>query len=150
VNYLSRDHARTPMQWSDDEHAGFTTGEPWFDVNGNYTEINVDSARADEGSVWHHYRELVDLRHDEDVLVYGEYELLLPDDERIYAYTRTLGDVRTLIVLNWSDERAPFELDATTGLDPADSTVVLANYDGAATRPIERSYRPYEAVVFRC
>ena len=147
VNYVSRDHARTPMQWSDDEHAGFTTGTPWFDVNGNYPTINVEAARADEDSIWHHYRRLVDLRHREDALVYGEYDLLLPDDERIYAYTRTLGEERLLIVLNWSDESAAFDPDEAA-LRSADATSLLSNYDPDAT-PVGRTFRPYEAVVFR-
>jgi oligo-1,6-glucosidase len=151
VNYQSRDHARTPMQWSDDEYAGFTTGEPWFGVNENYTDINVEGARADEGSVWHHYRRLIDLRHDEDVLVYGAYDLLLPDDEQVYAYTRTLGDERMLIVLNWSDESAPVGLGRTDeDLEFTDLSVRLSNYDETATRPDERPFRPYEAVVYQC
>ncbi len=148
-NYHSRDHARTPMQWSDDEHAGFTAGEPWFDVNENYTEINVEAARADETSVWHHYRRLVDLRHDEDVLVYGEYDLLLPDDEQVYAYTRTLDDERMLVVLNWSDDPAPVDLRGVAGLDLADVSVRLSNYDDTVPVPRERRFRPYEAVVYQ-
>jgi len=78
VNYLSRDHARTPMQWSDDEHAGFTTGEPWLDVNGDHTAINVEAARADEDSIWHHYRRLAVLRTREVVLAVDEDVRLVP------------------------------------------------------------------------
>ena len=155
VNYLSRDPARTPMQWDATEHAGFSEAEPWFAVNENYPEINVEAARAEEDSVWHHYRRLVELRHDEDVLVYGDYDLLLPDDEQVYAYTRTLADERVLVVLNWSDEAAQVDLedadtDADRNLDVTDLTVLIANRDGSAARPIQREFRPYEAVVYRC
>jgi glycosidase len=152
VKYRSRDHARRPMQWSDDEHAGFTTGEPWFEVNGNYPEINVAAARADEASVWHHYRDLIDLRGEHDVLVYGEYDLLLPGDERVYAYTRTLDDERMLVVLNWSGESTPVELDrAEVDLDGADLSTCLSNVqDDGAADPDGRRFRPYEAVVYRC
>jgi glycosidase len=150
-NYHSRDHARTPMQWSDDEHAGFTTGEPWLDVNGNYTGINVEAARADGSSVWHHYRRLIALRRDEDVLVYGEYDLLLPDDEQVYAYTRTLDDERMLVVLNWSDEPATVDLDGTDGeFDRSEPSPCLSNYDGTSAGPDGSPFRPYEAIVYRC
>ena len=146
VNYVSRDHARTPMQWSDDEHAGFTTGTPWFDVNGNYPDINVAAARDDQDSIWHHYRRLIDLRRREPTLVYGEYALLLPEHEQIYAYTRTLDDEQLLIVLNWSGESAAF--DPAADLELADATPLCSNY-GTRSTPVERSFEPYEAVVYR-
>ncbi|WP_331232852.1 glycoside hydrolase family 13 protein [Natronorarus salvus] len=146
VNHVSRDHARTPMQWSDAQNAGFTAGEPWFPLNANYPEINVEAARADERSVWHHYRRLVDLRHEEDVLVYGEYDLLLPDDERLYAYTRTFGDERVLVVLDWSDEPATFDSGV---VDAGARAVLCSNYDDSPPDPSGREFRPYEAVVYR-
>ena len=145
VNYRSRDHARTPMQWSDEDGAGFTDGEPWLEPNRNYPAVNVEAARADPDSVWHHYRELIDLRHDEPALVYGEYDLLLPDHERIYAYTRTLGDETVLIVLNWSDEPTEF---APFGRRIDGAEVVYGNYENAPTRP-EDDLRPFEAAVYR-
>ncbi|WP_435347147.1 glycoside hydrolase family 13 protein [Haloarchaeobius sp. HRN-SO-5] len=146
VNYRTRDHSRTPMQWSDDSNAGFTDGDPWLKVNANYAEVNCEAAMANEDSVWHFYRRLVDLRHDEDVLVYGDYDLLLPDHEQFYAYTRTLGDDRLLVVLNWSGDPATFEGAA---VDAADADVVVANYDDASTPPAGREFRPYEAVLYR-
>ncbi|MBX0324411.1 alpha-glucosidase [Halomicroarcula sp. F13] len=144
VNYVSRDHARTPMQWDDTEHAGFTDGDPWFAVNDDYTEVNVADATADEDSIWHHYRRLVALRHDRDVLVYGVYELLCPDHEQLFAYTRTLDESRVLVVLNWSDESTSFESDDVDVVDPS---VLISNYEDASTRDVRRTYRPYEAVV---
>ena len=146
VNYTTRDHSRTPMQWSADENAGFTDGEPWFEVNENYPEVNVEAALADEDSVWHHYRSLIRLRRDEDVLVYGEYELLLPDDGQIFAYVRTLGDDRALVVLNWSDHPAAFDPD---GVETADASVLVGNYGDPPAEPTGREFRPYEAVVYR-
>ncbi|MFC7203896.1 alpha-glucosidase [Haloferax namakaokahaiae] len=149
-NFQSRDHARTPMQWSNDEHAGFTDGEPWFAVNENYRDINVEAARSDEQSIWHHYRRLIDLRHDEVALVYGEYELLLPDHEQVYAYTRTLDESQILVVLNWSDEPATVDFGHTDGdLDVSDLRVRLSNYDETPSTPGERPLRPFEAVVYR-
>ena len=88
---MSRDNARTPMQWDAAPHAGFTTGTPWIAVNPNHTEINAEAARADPDSVFHHYRRLIELRHAEPVVAHGDFTMLLPDDERVYAFTRRLG-----------------------------------------------------------
>jgi oligo-1,6-glucosidase len=87
---MSRDNARTPMQWDASRHARFTTGEPWLAVNPNHTEINAEAARADPDSVFHHYRRLIALRHEEPVVAHGDFEMLLEDDERVYAFTRRL------------------------------------------------------------
>ncbi|AUV80780.1 glucohydrolase [Salinigranum rubrum] len=146
VNYTSRDHARTPMQWDGSPNAGFTDGEPWFAVNDTYPEINVAAALEDEASIWHHYRELIDLRHDNDVFVYGEYDLLLPDDEQVYAYTRSLDDETVLVVLNWSDESTRFSGDA---VDDTDATALVGTYPDPPSAPTERAFRPYEAAVYR-
>jgi oligo-1,6-glucosidase/alpha-glucosidase len=90
VRARTRDNARTPMQWDDSEAAGFTDGEPWLPVNPNYTEVNAASQTGDDDSVFAYYQRLRELRADHDVLVYGEYDLLLPDHESIWAYRRTL------------------------------------------------------------
>ena len=75
----SRDNARTPMQWDDTSHAGFTTNIPWLPVNPNYVTINAAAAVADPSSVFHHYRKLIALRHSDPLLVDGRFDLLLPD-----------------------------------------------------------------------
>ena len=147
VRYRCRDNARTPVQWSDDAQAGFTDGEPWLAVNPNHTEINVEAAREDPDSVWHHYRDLIDLRSDSDLLVYGEYGLLVPHHDRVWAYERTLGEQRAVVVLNWSSESA-----TVGGLDlgPEPSLVLdthdRTNGDGHA-EPLELD--PWEARVYR-
>ncbi|ACV46203.1 MULTISPECIES: glycoside hydrolase family 13 protein [Halomicrobium] len=146
VNARSRDHARTPMQWSDEPGAGFTDGEPWLKCNADYTEINVAAQRDDPASVLNQYRRLIDLRQSTDVLVYGDYELLAPEDDQLYAYTRTLDDERALVVLNWSSEPATFE---GSEIEVDDPTVLYGNYDDAPTEPTNVSLRPWEAVVYR-
>ncbi|WP_135305479.1 glycoside hydrolase family 13 protein [Haloarcula amylovorans] len=146
VNYQSRDHARTPMQWNESENANFTDEDPWFDVNDNYDEINVEALRSDTDSIWYHYQDLIELRHEEDALVYGDYELLLPDHDQFYAYKRTLDDERFLIVLNWSGESATFDAD----IQATDSEKVISNYSDSPTIPSGETFRPYEAVVYRC
>ena len=90
----SRDNARTPVQWTAGQHAGFTTGTPWLPVNPNHTEVNAAAAVADPDSVFHHYRRLIALRHEHEVVVDGDYRLLLPDHEQVFGYVRTLGDGR--------------------------------------------------------
>jgi oligo-1,6-glucosidase len=150
VRKRSRDNARTPMQWNGTTNAGFTEGEPWIDLNSNYEEVNVEAARNDPDSVYHYYREVIALRKREDVLVYGEYDLLRPDHEAIYAYTRTLepeprsesedesgadrdrsegADAeRALVVLNFSDGTPVFELPADVEYEGTEP--LIANYEG--------------------
>ncbi|MFC7019175.1 MULTISPECIES: glycoside hydrolase family 13 protein [Haloarcula] len=146
IRYRCRDNARTPMQWDDSEHAGFTDGEPWIDVNPNHEEVNVADARADPDSVWHYYRDLIDLRHDSDLLVYGDYELLSEHHSQVWAFARTLGDRRALVVLNWSDERATYELPGRVESD--DAEVLVANYDDPGDARAPLSLRPYEARIY--
>ncbi|WP_435335898.1 glycoside hydrolase family 13 protein [Haloarchaeobius sp. TZWWS8] len=146
ANTTSRDHARTPMQWTDEPNGGFTDGSPWLAVNENTADINVEKAVAADDSVWNHYRQLIELRHETDVLVYGDYDLLLPDDPQFYAYTRTLGDEAILVVLNWSGERATFDCPT---VETAGSTLIWRNYDDTPGDPNGASFRPYEAAIYR-
>ncbi len=137
----SRDNARTPVQWTDGEHAGFTDGEPWIDVNDNHSEINVAAARADEDSVWHYYRDLIDLRDGRDVLVYGDYDLLLPDHPTVFAYRRTLGEETVVAAHNFDDGGHAVELPL------ADSERLIGNHPERDGVGDELELRPYETVV---
>ena len=110
VHRRSRDNARTPMQWDDSEHAGFTSGTPWIKVNPNYREINVAQALADPDSVLHYYQRLIRLRKENPVVVDGVYDLILDDDPAIYAYTRALGSQRLVVILNFSSDCPVFVL----------------------------------------
>jgi hypothetical protein len=100
-------------------------------------------------SIYQYYRGLIDLRGTEDVLVYGSYDLLVPEDERIYAYTRTLADERVLIALNWSAEPTRFDPEALEAIETDAVTVLLGNYENTPADPRERRFRPYEAAVYR-
>ena len=124
---MSRDNARTPMQWDAGPQAGFTTGEPWIPVNPNYRTINAAEAVEDEDSVFHHYRRLIALRHSEPVVAHGDFTMLLPDDERVYAFTRRLGDDELLVLGNFSGEEAAVALDEPGG------ELVLGNYEMPAS-----------------
>lgn len=84
------------MQWSNAANAGFTAGTPWLKINPNYTGINVENQLQDPDSIYHYYRKLISLRGEHPAAVYGYYDLLLPQDKQIYAYTRTLARVYRL------------------------------------------------------
>ncbi|MDL5361546.1 alpha-glucosidase [Halalkalicoccus sp. NIPERK01] len=146
VESRSRDNARTPIQWSADEHAGFTDGEPWIDVADDYEAVNVEEARADRGSVWHYYRELIDLRREDDLFVYGEYDLLLPDHPEVFAYARTLAGRTLLVVCNFFDGEPAVDLPALA--DAASPELVTGNYRTETQSDETVELRPYEARVY--
>lgn len=108
VYKTSRDNARTPMQWSAGENAGFTTGTPWIGVNPNYPRINVEAARQDPDSIYYTYRKLIALRKTYPIFVEGDFTLLCPEDEQVFAYLRTLGSARMLVAVNLSSRPAAF------------------------------------------
>ncbi|WP_240986354.1 glycoside hydrolase family 13 protein [Acididesulfobacillus acetoxydans] len=143
----SRDNARTPMQWSEAAHGGFTTGIPWLRVNPNYRTLNVEQERADADSVLNYYRRLIRFRRENPVVVYGDYTLLEPEDETVYAFTRRLGEVCLLTVLNFTAGEQTFA--SPSGLLPDNLRLVLCNYAGGETSVGPTLHlRPYEARVY--
>ncbi len=135
----SRDNARTPMQWDTEVNAGFTKGIPWIAVNPNYTEINAEEERKDPNSVYQFYRGLIRLRKEHPVFVDGKFELLLPEDEQIFAYTRTDGNTRMLVCANFTE--APASCPLLQEWKRAE--VLIHNYE----KKIEEELKPYEAVI---
>ncbi len=129
IAFKSRDNARTPMQWDASPHAGFTDGTPWLPVNANHDVINATAAIADPDSVFHHYRTLIALRHELEVVRQGRFELLLPEDERLFCYTRTLGDEVLLVVANWSSQ----PVDLPVGLPDVSGATVLLGTHGSTS-----------------
>jgi len=115
VHRKSRDNARTPMQWDASANAGFTSGTPWIKVNPNYTEINTEQALADPQSIFYYYRQLIRLRKAKPVIVHGRYDLILEEDEDIYAFTRTRQDDRLLVILNFTKHTPVFALPTHVG-----------------------------------
>ena len=126
LRYKSRDNARTPMQWDDSENAGFTTGTPWIMVNPNYKEINAKEQMARPDSVFHFYQKLIRLRKEREIIPYGEYELLLPEDPDLYVYTRALGEQKLLVICNFRKEEKAFTLPE--GFDPGMGEILIGNY----------------------
>ncbi len=146
LRFKGRDNARTPMQWDGSEHAGFTTGTPWLPVNPNHVEVNAEAEMAEPDSVFHHYRRLIELRHSEPAVAHGDFTMLVPDDERVYAFTRRLGDVELLVLGNFSGERVTPEIPESQSW--AASELLVGNCavtDAAPTLALE----PWEARVHR-
>jgi oligo-1,6-glucosidase len=129
IAFKSRDNARTPMQWDASVNAGFGTGTPWLPANPNHEVINAAAAVADPDSVFHHYRKLIALRHDLEVVRQGRFHLLLPDDEQLFCYTRTLGAEELLVVANWSS--GPVRLPSSLP-DLAGAEVLLGTHDSTS------------------
>ncbi|ELK21172.1 oligo-1,6-glucosidase [Anoxybacillus flavithermus TNO-09.006] len=148
IHYRGRDNARTPMQWDATEHAGFTTGTPWINVNPNYRDINVEQALKDENSVFHYYKKLIRLRKEHPIIVYGSYELLLEDDEQIYAYVRKFNDEQLLVITNFSSEQPTFTLPSHITF--TEKQLLISNYTVDENESIDTIVlKPYEARVYK-
>lgn len=147
MNYIyasSRDNVRTPMQWNAQPEAGFTTGTPWLGVNPNYADINVAESLKDPNSIYHFYKEMIALRRDNEALIYGSYELVLPLHKQVYAYKRQGESETYLIVVNVFNDSA--EVDLT----PFDlKELVLTNYEVPNSLEKDIQLRPYEARLYR-
>lgn len=142
--YKGRDNARTPMQWDATKHAGFTTGTPWIEVHPNYLKVNAEVERKDSNSVFSYYKKLIALRKQYDIMVYGSYELLLPNSESIFAYTRTMESERLLVLCNFTEEEQPIEI--LEEFQGGANQVLISNY-GVETVGTKRTLDAYEAIV---
>ena len=138
IHARSRDNARTPIQWTAGENAGFTTGTPWMPVNPNYTEINAEAALSDPNSIFHYYKKLIQLRKTYDVFRSGAFTLLCPEDEKIFAYTRDTEEEHILVVCNFTDETLTYDVPSNFW----ETEMLINNY-------VEESpkLRPYESVI---
>ena len=126
LRYKSRDNARTPMQWSDDENAGFTTGKPWMTINPNYVKINAQNEVSDSNSVFNYYKKLIKLRKENDIIVYGNYKPILEESEEIFAYIRELENKKLLVLCNFTKNVTSAEIPAE--LLNKDAKLLISNY----------------------
>ncbi len=148
IHKKSRDNARTPIQWDASDQAGFTTGTPWIKVNPNYKEINVADALTDPDSIFYYYKALIQLRKQNPVIVYGNYDLILDAHEEIYAFTRTLNADRLLVILNFSRNTPVFNLPEN--IHYASNELLISNYDVDSDEDLRQiTLRPFEARVYR-
>ncbi|UTH06824.1 alpha,alpha-phosphotrehalase [Macrococcoides canis] len=131
----SRDNSRSPVQWDDSKHAGFTTNEPWIKVADNYKEINVEKALKDENSIFYTYQKLIKLRHEQNIITYGEVKPLLEEHKQLFVYERTLDNQTLFVVANFSEE--PAELPVSFDLE---GEVLIANND-----TVLHTIEPYQA-----
>ena len=137
----ARDNARTPMQWNTSYQAGFTEGTPWYHINPNYTKINVEMALEDKNSIFYYYQKLIKLRKEEDILVYGTFELLCPEDKHIFAYIRKWNEKIWIVICNFYEKSTEF-------LYSGKAKVILSNYKQETTISLEQiKLRPYEAII---
>lgn len=131
----SRDNSRSPVQWDDSMYAGFTTNEPWIKVADNYQQINVEKALKDENSIFYTYQKLIKLRHERDIITYGEVKPLLEEHKQLFVYERTLGNQVLFVVANFSEE--PAELPVSFDLE---GEVLITNND-----TVSHKIEPYQA-----
>ncbi|GKX29448.1 oligo-1,6-glucosidase [Vallitalea longa] len=142
LKHISRDNARTPMQWDDSTNAGFTTGTPWISVNKNYPDINANNQVDDHGSVYNYYRKLFKLRHEHEIIVYGDYKLLEPDNNELYVYTRSLNKNKLLVICNFTQKSLTYEVPEE--FRKVNKRILISNYHDDLGEEI----RPYEAKVY--
>ena len=146
IRRKGRDNARSPMQWNNTDHAGFTSGTPWLKVNTNYTEINAEDQLKDEDSVFHYYRKLISLRRELPVMVYGKTSLLFRDHAEIFAWERNLGDERLIVVNNFTENTVTIDLRQAIARE--EFTLYLSNYkDFKMSESGCYQLRPYESFV---
>ena len=139
---MSRDNARTPMQWEETSNAGFTKGVPWIMVNPNYKEINAKEQLERDSSVFRFYQRLIRLRKENPVIVYGKFELLMPEDEEIFMYTRSYEGEKLLVICNFSQKERRISIPQ----EFAGGDIWISNY-GDPKAEEEISLRAYEALV---
>ncbi len=147
VNRKTRDNARTPMQWNKQQNAGFSSGNPWIEVNPNYLEINVKKDLQDPKSIYHFYQKLLKLRTNNQVLLDGNYDLITPEDSAVFAYTRSSEKDKIAVICSFVPYKVKYKL-------PKDfvnkNKVILSNYDDKEDMASNTIYlRPYEGVVIK-
>ncbi|GAM12918.1 alpha,alpha-phosphotrehalase [Mesobacillus selenatarsenatis] len=144
----SRDNSRTPVHWNDEKHAGFTSGTPWIDVARNYQTVNVENALADKNSVFYHYKTLIQLRKQYDIITYGDYQLLLEEHPDIFAYVRNGQNEKLLVVNNFYGKDTIFELPDSVDADGYQAEILLSNYEDSTSDISAINLRPYESIVY--
>lgn len=144
----SRDNSRTPVQWDDSEHAGFTTGTPWIREANNYKEINAKAALQDKNSIFYHYQKLNHLRKEFDIIVHGSYQLILANHDAIFAYIREYKDEKLLVINNFYSKETLFTLPKEYNFSEYSSRILLSNYQDSSNEFQEILLRPYESVVY--
>ncbi|WP_245237086.1 alpha-amylase family glycosyl hydrolase, partial [Paenibacillus ihuae] len=145
INAKGRDNARTPIQWDATPNGGFTTGEPWLPVNPNYTEINMKANLEDPDSVFHCYRKLIELRKNNPIVVWGDFELVTGVPDQVFMYYRRYEGQTWLVTANFSSEAVTLELP---GFGQA-GEIIIGSYSREDTEFEQLQLRPYEAFAVK-
>ncbi|WP_413488633.1 glycoside hydrolase family 13 protein [Carnobacterium divergens] len=144
INRKGRDNARRPMQWDDSLNGGFTKGKPWLSLNESYPELNVEKALADPNSIFYYYQQLITLRKENPLVVWGDYRELLPDDPYLFVYQRSLANEKWLVMANFYNKPATYH-----GEIQEIDKVVLSNYPNPPQNLVGMTLKPYEVIVFK-
>lgn len=142
----SRDNSRTPVQWNSSTNAGFTTGEPWLPVGNSYERINAENALKDKDSIFYHYKKLISLRKEYDVISEGSFKMILEDHDKVYGYTRESADTKLIVLNNFYGENTEVVLDKS--LVNGKSEILISNYKDSCSLSEKITLRPYESVVY--
>lgn len=146
----SRDNSRTPVQWDDSENAGFTTGTSWIGIPENYKTINAEAALKDKDSVFYHYKKLIELRKNEELMVTGRYEDIDLENKSVYAYRRIGENGELVVISNFYEPEVEFELEGNGIKELENAQVLLSNYKTAPEiRDGKIALKPYESIIFK-
>ncbi|MGC6768456.1 glycoside hydrolase family 13 protein [Enterococcus sp. LJL51] len=143
INAKGRDNARTPIQWNSSSNAGFTTGKPWLPVNENYPSVNVERALENPESIFYTYQQLIQLRKEHALIVWGDYALIPDTAEEVFAYYREYKGEKWLIVANLSDTAQDFLLKDTVKEE------IISNRTAPISNAKLLNLEPYDALVVR-
>jgi len=142
----SRDNGRTPMQWSANDQAGFTNGKPWLDLAPNYRDINVEEALQNSASVFYHYRQLIKLRKNYDIITYGDYQLLFEDNPQVFAYKRQWNNEELIVISNFYGKEITVDMPVEKTANYLE--ILLSNYDDSSNNLSQLNLRPYESIIY--
>ncbi|AYV65574.1 alpha,alpha-phosphotrehalase [Niallia circulans] len=144
----SRDNSRTPVQWNGKKNAGFTDGTPWIETARNYRELNAENALKDKDSIFYHYQKLIQLRKEYNIITDGDYELIAPEDDKIFAYLRSTDKEKLLVVNNFYEEEVTFTLSEHIDWTGLTGTILLSNYPDSDSMRESIKLRAYESIVY--
>ncbi|EJN6829370.1 glycoside hydrolase family 13 protein [Vibrio cidicii] len=147
IHENSRDNARTPMQWSNAPHAGFSQVDPWIETNPNYEAINVEQSLADQNSIFYHYQKLIQLRKAHPAIVYGDFTPLFEDHDSVFAYLRKHQDETLLVINNFSETE--LNIDLPEALRNQSVECLICNYEAKQYLDVTLSLKPYESLAFK-
>jgi trehalose-6-phosphate hydrolase len=143
----SRDNSRTPVQWSDELQAGFTTGTPWIPVASNYSDINAKQALEDKDSIFYHYQKLIQLRKEYSIITDGEYRLVAEEHPELFVYERVLDDEKLLVINNFYGKTAQLSFPVEN-IEGYEIELLLTNSDQNTELTAEMEVAPYESLVY--